>query len=194
MPYPPKYFKETNWQQQAKVIRNFPLCTMLLHSDGEPQLAHVPMVLSSDEKHLLGHLAAVNKLIPYLNNSRATALFHGPDSYISPSLYSGERNVPTWNMIKVEVQGSITLVKDKEEAIKLLQQQNSHFEQRNNTQWQLPNDHPYTLELIDHIQAFKLSIDAVDGLFKLSQNKKGDRENVMKHMRKENGNAGGMLD
>ena len=44
------------------------------------------------------------------NTSEVTVVFRGPDTYISPSVYT-TKQLPIWNYIIVHIKGNITLIK-----------------------------------------------------------------------------------
>ena len=44
------------------------------------------------------------------NSSEVTVVFRGPDTYISPRVYT-TKQLPTWNYIIVHIKGNITLIK-----------------------------------------------------------------------------------
>ncbi|MGZ3748105.1 MAG: FMN-binding negative transcriptional regulator [Pseudobdellovibrionaceae bacterium] len=46
--------------------------------------------------------------------------FQGLNRYISPTIYAGKENVPTWNYIAVQIHGSPEIISDKEGIKKIL--------------------------------------------------------------------------
>lgn len=76
-----------------------------------PRVAHVPVVFESADR-ILFHLARTNALAPHLDGSRGLFVVHGPDGYISPDWYGIDDQVPTWNYIAVELEGTLTRTAD----------------------------------------------------------------------------------
>jgi transcriptional regulator len=71
-----------------------------------PRVAHVPFVFLDDDR--IGfHLARGNGLTKHLDNAEALLVVNGPDGYISPDYYGMDDQVPTWNYLALELQGSV---------------------------------------------------------------------------------------
>jgi transcriptional regulator len=64
---------------------------------------HLPLVVKDEGPHglLEGHFARANRHLQTLAGDQVLAVFSGPHSYISPSLYVDPLSVPTWNYIAV---------------------------------------------------------------------------------------------
>lgn len=74
-----------------------------------PAVAHVPMVwLDADRVGF--HLSRGNRLSPHLDGRRALFLCDGPHGYVSPDWYGLEDQVPTWNYVAVELEGTVTAI------------------------------------------------------------------------------------
>jgi transcriptional regulator len=73
-----------------------------------PRVAHVPFVFLDDDR--IGfHVARGNGLTKHLDGAEALCVVNGPDDYISPDWYGLDNNqVPTWNYLALELQGSVT--------------------------------------------------------------------------------------
>jgi transcriptional regulator len=76
----------------------------LTTSDG-PRVAHVPFVFL-DEDHIAFHLARGNAITKHLEGAEALFVVNGPDGYISPDWYGIDDQVPTWNYVALELQGT----------------------------------------------------------------------------------------
>ncbi len=71
-----------------------------------PRVAHVPFVFLADDK--IGfHLARGNAVTKHMPGANALFVINGPDGYISPDYYGIDDQVPTWNYMAVECQGSV---------------------------------------------------------------------------------------
>lgn len=77
-----------------------------------PRVAHVP-VMFEDDSRIVFHLARTNALVPYLDGARGLFVVQGPDGYISPDWYGIDDQVPTWNYIAVELEGTLTRTADE---------------------------------------------------------------------------------
>lgn len=77
----------------------------LTTADG-PRVAHVPFVFLDDER--IGfHVARGNALAKHLDGAEALFVINGPEGYISPDWYGIDDQVPTWNYVALELQGSV---------------------------------------------------------------------------------------
>lgn len=144
--------------------------------DGAPHLSHVPFLLSDDGDVVELHLVRSNP-IARLSELPCTARIAvtGPDGYISPDWYGVEDQVPTWNYVSVHLTGTLEK-RPKEELRDLLDRESAFFEQR-----LLPKP-PWTADKMDAgaldkmmrmIVPFRMQVTAVDGTWKLGQNKTG---------------------
>lgn len=170
--YTPRHFAETDYGRLLDVIRTRTFGTFVAVMDGEALIAHAPATVG--EGVLQFHLAKGNPFLDAVRaGGRAKAVFQGPDAYISPDWYESENQVPTWNYVAVYVQGPLRVL-SREEMISQVDALSAGQEAR-----LLPKK-PWTREkmtngsderLFAAIVGVELRIDALDGKFKLSQNK-----------------------
>jgi len=156
-------------------------------ADG-PLAAHIPFVLHREEGRngtLLAHVARNDPLARHLGDGReALAIFSGPKAYVSPRWYASD-GLPTYNYLAVHVYGRPRLLEDRDEVLPYLAELVDVHERRLPSPWSLTaasEDH--VDELLPHIVAFRLEIEAVQGKRKLSQNKTvKDRDGVIRGLR-----------
>jgi hypothetical protein len=76
---------------------------------------HLPLVVKDEGPHglLEGHFARANRHWQALAGRETLAVFAGPHSYVSPTLYVDPLSVPTWNYIAVHAYGTLELVEDE---------------------------------------------------------------------------------
>src|ERR1700761_2556533 len=76
---------------------------------------HLPLVVKDAGEHGLieGHFAKANRHWQVLAGRETLVVFSGPHSYVSPTLYTEELSVPTWNYIAVHAYGTLELVEDE---------------------------------------------------------------------------------
>jgi transcriptional regulator len=71
-----------------------------------PRVAHVPFVFLDGER--IGfHVARGNGIAKHLDGAEALLVVNGPDGYVSPDWYGIDDQVPTWNYLTLELQGSV---------------------------------------------------------------------------------------
>lgn len=186
IPYQPKLFAVDERAHALAVIRAHPLATLVSVVDGEAHFTHAPLVARASDAGvvLLGHVARAN---PHWKAWEAgiavTAVFHGPDAYISPSWYVTRESVPTWNYVVVHAHGQATTLHDsaaKERVLKaLIDQHDPDYRVR----WDTELSEEYRERHKSHIVGFELRVTRLEAKFKVSQNRlPGDRAGVLAAM------------
>ena len=97
----------------------------------------------------------------------------GPDAYVSPDWYGVPDQVPTWNYIAVHLTGRLQLLPETD-LRGVLDAQSAHFETRllPKTPWTADKMTPATMErMMRQIVPARLAVEAVDGTWKMNQNK-----------------------
>ena len=113
MTYLPRHFEETNPATLHALVRDYPLATWVVQSEGELLVNHIPFLLDStrgEHGTLIGHVARSNPVWRILQAGRVSvAIFTGANTYISPNWYPTKKEngkaVPTWNYAIVHAHG-----------------------------------------------------------------------------------------
>jgi len=182
MLYEPKHFKVEQQEAALAVMRRHPLATVVSAAGAEPLFTHAPLVACERDGavRLLGHMARANPhWRAWTDGARVTAIFHGPNAYVSPSWYAAKEAVPTWNYVVVHAQGAVTLTHDsagKEAILKALIDAHDPPYRR---QWDEALSEDFRERQKSAIVGFEIAVDRIDAKFKLSQNRPpGDRAAV----------------
>ena len=151
----------------------------VLAIDG-PLLSHVPFLIDDDGKWADLHLVRSNPILRALDTPRpAVIAISGPDSYISPDWYGVENQVPTWNYVAVHLRG--TIERAPQDSLRdLLDRLSERFEDRlaPKPPWRADKMTGDALErMMRTIVPVRMSIETVDGTWKLNQNKTDDARN-----------------
>ena len=101
-----------------ELIRAHPLSTLVVQATDGLNANHIPFYLSESPAPygtLQGHIARANPLFGEIAEGiEALAIFHGPQSYITPSWYATKKEtgrvVPTWNYAVVHVFGVLRVI------------------------------------------------------------------------------------
>src|SRR3954470_2539732 len=104
--YLPSFFKENDPATLYALMRENPFATLITVADGAPFVGHLPLLVRDGE--ILGHMARANP--QWRQFPEVTAIFHGPHTYVSPTWYTSEGQVPTWNYAVVHARGRAELV------------------------------------------------------------------------------------
>jgi transcriptional regulator len=141
---------------------------------------HLPLVVKDEGEHgiLEGHFAKANKHWQSLAGKETLVIFSGPHTYVSPSLYTEELSVPTWNYIAIHAYGPLELIEDDAGKDALLKGLIAQHEPAYADHWnRLPEGFRRTN--LAGIVGFRIPIARIEGKFKLSQNrKKEERRNI----------------
>lgn len=168
--YPPPHHQSHDIEKMISVIKHFPLGILITAKDGKPFVTHIPFIYNETTKKLVAHIDRNNPQLETLqDDAEVTVVFKGPDTYISPSVYSTSQ-LPTWNYIIVHITGNIQLINEPE-AVKKTMVAMTEFLEGEAQKFILKNDDPRMERLINYIQAFEIEITHWEGKFKLSQDK-----------------------
>ncbi len=156
------------------------------HDDG-PFASHVPVVIREAGEQLIirGHVAKANPHWRYLEqNPQCLTIFHGPHSYISPSNYTTQENVPTWNYGAVHLYGTARVFASPEALQAVLHELISTFEAAYAKQWD-SLDQAYRDRMLNHIVGFEITTTKLEAKFKLGQNRsKPEQANMLASLSK----------
>lgn len=168
--YPPPHHQSQDKQSMIAVIEQFPLGLLLSARGAVPFATHIPIVYNATSEKLVAHIDKNNPQLDTLKEgAEVTVIFKGPDSYISPSVYSSKQ-LPTWNYIIVHITGTVSIIHDPETAKQTLVEMTAFLEGKNPS-FTLQKDDPRMDRLIQYIQAFEITPTHWEGKFKLSQDK-----------------------
>ncbi len=134
---------------------------------------HVPVVVMG-ERRLRFHLAKANRGVNALSGARALLSCLGPHAYVSPDWYGTPDQVPTWNYVAVEAEGSLRQL-DRAELAEQLDSLSAAHEARlaPKAPWTRAKMTPALFEgMMKGIVGFEMEIDALRGTRKLAQHKK----------------------
>lgn len=148
---------------------------LIMSAEGKPEISHLPFVLDRAGDRLLAHVARANPIWRLMDGTaEATAVFQGPNAYVSPDWYEKPRAmVPTWNYAVVHVQGRPSVLDDAG-VIDLLVRLSAQHEAK------LAPKRPWTVDKLGEAQfsglrkaivGFALPLERIEAKIKMSQNR-----------------------
>ncbi len=171
--HPNPAFRKTATDHNLAFARARGFGVLSVNGPAGPLMAHVPFLLSDDGATADLHLARSNAVIAAGLPAQAVLAVMGPDAYISPDWYGVPDQVPTWNYIAVHLRG--TLVQLPDDAMDShLNALSDTFEARLAPKpiWKSSKMGEGVMDRMKRmILPFRLQITAVDGTWKLNQNK-----------------------
>ncbi len=181
MLYQPPHFNLRDRAHALALMRAHPLATLISAQGDDPLVSHAPLMAMEDGEaiRLLGHLAAVNPHAQALaDGAVVTAIFHGPQAYVSPSWYTVKKAVPTWNYAVVHARGRVRRIEDsagKEDVLKALI---DRHDLPYHAAWD-KLDVDYREGMKRGILGFEIAVESIASKFKISQNRsEADRQVV----------------
>ena len=185
--YNPSHFHITDSAVLQDLIRQHPLGCLVAQTADGLDANHLPFELLQDEDgqlRLLAHVARANPLWQQLGNGAAVlVIFKAQDGYISPNWYpckhETHEQVPTWNYQVVHAHGTIQIRDDEKFVRGVVGRLTRTHEGRasdlpGNTfaPWKMSDAAaPYLQKMLGAIVGLEISVQRLEGKFKLSQNK-----------------------
>ena len=173
MMYIPKHFADINKDEIVSFMTEYSFGTIITAKDNTPLATHLPFVVSQQDDviTLTSHFAKANDQWRDIEEQKVLVIFSEPHAYISPKHYESALSVPTWNYIAVHAYGRCQLVTDESEVFDVLEMMIDTYERDYAKQWNnIPID--YKVKMSKGIVAFRVIVDDISAINKLSQNKK----------------------
>lgn len=189
MLYQPTHFKVAERAAMLDLMRAFPFALLVSTAQSEPMFTHLPLVARADAAEsdervvLLGHIARANPHGALWRDAAAvTAIFSGPNAYVSPSWYTSRQAVPTWNYIVVHAHGRLRVVDDSAGKERILKALIDAHDPPYRAQWDVELTEEVREKMKAAIIGCEIEVERLDGKFKLSQNRPAaDRASVRAH-------------
>jgi transcriptional regulator len=166
--YRPDAFRQDDRVTLLSHAAAYPFATVITRCEGDLKVSHLPLLVDGQRGVLRGHLARENpQLSDLAKGSETLVIFQGPHAYVSPSVYEEHPSVPTWNYVVVHVHGRARLV-DEPALRGILDELVARFDP---TGWRLEAPQDYVSSALDAIAGFEITIERLEGKWKLSQNR-----------------------
>lgn len=172
--YVPARFEMQQTTALHALARAHPLATVITSSADGVNANHVPLLLSTESGStvLRGHIAVDNAMWRDAeSNPSALAIFHGPQTYISPSWHPTKTTdgkvVPTWNYAVVHAYGQMRIVRDPAWLRAQLDALTQFFEESVRADWRIGDAPPdYIDKLFERIVGVEIAVDKLVGKWK----------------------------
>ena len=193
--YVPTHFEQTDPALLLEVMQSYNFATVVSQVDGAQFATHVPVLVrrtgpdasangnananpgaaictgSDTGLEITGHFARANPHWRGLQTApEALVIFHGPHTYISPTLYAGRDRVPTWNYIAVHASGIATVDEADPAKLAILEQLIQQHEPGYQAQFDALEP-SLRAGLMNAIVGFSIKVDRLQGKFKLGQHR-----------------------
>lgn len=175
--HPNPAFRQTPAERNLAFARERGFGVLTVSAESGPLAAHVPFLLSPDGAFAELHLARSNPIARLPLPGQALLIVSGSDAYISPDWYGTPEEipdqVPTWNYIAVHLRGRLESLPDAALEAHLDALAAEHEGRlRPKRPWTKHKMSPPAMpRMMRAIRPFRLTLEAVEGTWKLSQNK-----------------------
>ena len=198
--YLPSHFAETRADVLHAAIRAQPLGLLITLADAGLQANPIPLLIDATPTPwgtLRGHVARANPLWRETRaDVEALVVFQGPQAYVSPSMYPTKaatgKVVPTWNYVTVQARGKLRAVDDAAWVRGIVERLTQTHEATRAVPWAVsdaPGD--YIETMLRAIVGIEIELTALQGKWKVSQNRnEADRQGVAYGLGQQ-GQAGG---
>lgn len=171
--HPNTAFRKSSAPKNVAFARGRGFGVLAISAKLGPLISHIPFALSEDGHMADLHLVRSNPILRHLTTALpAVIAVSGPDGYVSPDWYEVPDQVPTWNYVAVHLRGKLERL-PQDEMHAMLNLQSAHFENMlPKRPWTTDKMTEEVLErMMRQIVPCRLSIDSIDGTWKLGQNK-----------------------
>ena len=186
--YCPAHFQENSPAALAELIEAHPLGTVVRNTSDGLVADHIPLLFQSvagSKGKLIGHVAVNNPLWQTEPDQELLVVFQGPSTYISPNWYATKAEagkvVPTWNYAVVHAYCSLKAIREPSKVLAIISELTDHHESKQAHPWRVgdaPSD--FTERLLHSIVGIELTINRIQGKWKVSQNQpKANQQSVM---------------
>lgn len=196
----PSHYRIEDDQWHRRIIDGHPLATLTTNGETTPWATRLPALVAPGEPEsgplvgteLVGHLNRANPHWKALaDGTYARLMFDGPGGFVTPAVYPGDPSAPTWNFAAVHVCGRIRLIRGLEETLSVVRWTAQRLEDRFGAGWDQTASVDYFRQIVHGVGAFRLSVESVEALFKLSQEKPADvQESVIRRYEADSSGAG----
>ncbi len=178
-------FLEKDIDKLLAFMQAHPFAVLIGSNQNIPSATQIPLQIKKegDVVKLTGHIMRkTDHHEAFVTNENVLVLFHGAHAYVSASVYENPASASTWNYSSVQVKGKIRLL-DLEATRIAIKELTDQYEAEHSSAafHQMSND--YVNQHLKGIVGFEITVTALEGVFKLSQNHShANRESIVKHL------------
>ncbi|HKG07192.1 MAG TPA: FMN-binding negative transcriptional regulator [Pedobacter sp.] len=167
------YFQTDQQDSILRFMHNNSFITLIGYDGEFPVATQVPVkiAIEGDEIKLTGHIMVkTDHYEAFEKNPKTLAVFTGPHTYVSASVYETPAAASTWNYMAVQAKGDIRLL-TAEETYDVVKDLTNHYENPETSPAAFHKmDDAYIQKLLKAIRGFEIVVTHLDHVFKLSQN------------------------
>lgn len=178
------HFKETNSDRLLGFMHDHSFVVLTgADASGKSVATQVPVLFDEHEGRavLSGHfMRNTDHHKAFVQNPQVLVLFLGPHCYVSASWYTEPATASTWNYMTVQVEGTIEFL-EQDDLIDILKRTTEKYEKDADSPAGFDKMDPdYIERLSKAIVGFRIHVQELNHVFKLSQNRNAtDYRNII---------------
>ncbi len=184
--YQPPYFTKESQQDVLDFMHKNPFITLIGFDGSFPVATQVPVQIHirEDTIYIVGHvMTKTDHFNAYSKYAKVMAMFQGPHTYVSASVYKDPRSASTWNYMTVQAKGEIRMF-TPEETYEVVKKLTNQYEDPASSPAAFHKmDETYIQKNLQAITGFELKVIELKHVFKLSQNHpQENRDAIIKNL------------
>ena len=188
------HYKEKDQAVVIDFMKQHPFAMLIgVDAGGQPVATQLPFLIKEKEGvlYLQAHMMRqTDHCKAFETTQQALVLFTGQHTYVSASWYKNPQQASTWNYMTVHARGTLAFL-DHEQLLQVLEETTTLFEQDAQSPAQYKELSPeYVERMAKAIVAFEIKVDALEHVFKLSQNRdRRSYEQIMEQLNEQDADA-----
>lgn len=181
------YYTEQDQQKVIDFMKENAFALITGMGENYPVATQIPLAIKikEDKIFLEGHMMRkTDHHVAFEKNNNVLVLFTGPHCFVSASWYTDPHVGSTWNYMTVHAKGKITFTDEAgtRNAVKSLSDKYEGTSSQGAFD-NLPKE--YVDHMVKSIVGFSIEVEALDNVFKLSQNRdKASQKNIIEKLKK----------
>ncbi len=177
-----KHFMEYDPEIVKRMVRENPWATLISSTSNGMVASHYPVLLEEhvEEISLVTHLGRPDDELHEVGQHEMLVIIQGPHGYISPSWYTPDQFIPTWNHVTAHLYGTPQIL-ESEENFAVLTRLTDHFERGLPEARSLSQDEDVARRTAQGTVGLRIPITRFEARRKLSQNKSPEVIDRIRH-------------
>lgn len=189
------HYKEQDTEEVLQFMKKYPFIFLTgVDAENKPVATQVPVFIDEKDGKLLltGHIMKhTDHHKAFLQNNNVLAVFTGPHTYVSATWYVNPHQASTWNYMSVHAKGTVVFG-GGDDLVAILKRLSLHYENNNPSSTTIFDNlsAEYLAPLMKAIVSFEITIESIEHVFKLSQNRdEKSYDNIIAELKKQEGDA-----
>lgn len=184
------YFTEEDHAKVLSFMKENSFAIITGMNEKYPVATHVPLDVKIQEDKIIfiGHMMKnTDHHKAFVQNENVLVIFNGPHCHVSASWYPNPVQASTWNYMTVHAKGKIYF-KDEMQTKNIVEAITNKYEKSGSAAAFSNLSIEYVDRLVKAVIGFKIEVESIDNVFKLSQNHEPEtRQSIIKHLNENGG-------